>query len=160
MSIKERIAISPDDKESIYNGFKEALSRSPTKILFDKARPFIILQKPEETDDLFIEEAEIFRTVRSNQIEELQSKDPYEFFFAASDLASKKGLFINYVLVNTVDELSGWFNHDLSNKQVFGYRVVPYEEIESGSLVVACSPMKIAEPFDVSFSMKGYMDVK
>lgn len=161
MILKEHISIT-EDKESVLEAFKEAISRGSTKILYDKNRPHILLQRPISSDTDYSEVLEIFKSIRTHQIEEIDMvPNPFEFFFMVANKIAKKELHINFILVNNLSSLSKWFKHDINqSKQIYGYKVYAYEEVEEDSILIAASNVRIAESFDISYTLKGYIDVK
>ncbi len=160
MIFKEHISIT-EDKESVLEAFKEAIARGSTKILYDKNRPHLLLQRI-VNDNEYSEVLEIFKSIRTHQIEEIDKiSNPFELFFMVANQIAKKDLNINFILVNNLNIVSKWLKYDIGQlKQIFGYKVYAYEEVEEDSILIAASNVRIAEPFDITYTVKGYLDVK
>lgn len=156
MILKENIAIS-NDGDSLLNAVREAVKRGATKILYDKARPAIMLQRPIEDDEFYNEASEAYYIARERDIEEMPLiENPLDFFFRASNLISERGFFISYILTGSIKNLGDWFKSDISlTNQLFGYKVLQYEEVEEDVILICASGIKIAEPVDTKFSVKG-----
>ncbi len=161
MILKEHISIS-EDKESVIEAFKEAISRGSTKILYDKSRPHILLQRIVSNETDYTEVLEIFKSIRTHQIDEIDTmNNPFEFLFTVANIIARKELYINFILVNNMINISKWLKYDIGlSKQIYGYKVYAHEEVEEDCILIAASNVRIAEPFDITYSVKGYLDVK
>ena len=86
-TLREAIAFTGQvtNLNSIMVAVTDAINRGATKILFDKAKPYILLQRPiKEGEEETTDEQDVYRTVRQNEILEIQvddSKNAYTGFF-------------------------------------------------------------------------------
>jgi len=161
-TLREAIAFTGQvtNLNSIMVAVTDAINRGATKILFDKAKPYILLQRPiKEGEEETTDEQDVYRTVRQNEILEIQvddSKNAYTGFFDIFKTINDKKLFVNYILVNNKSKIKKWLGLN-SIDVIFNAKVLESDEVEEDVILFCGSESKLPDPFDVKFTVKGYI---
>jgi len=163
-TLREAIAFNGQvtSLNSVITAVTEAITRGATKILFDKSKPYILLQRPikedeEETTDV----QDVFKTARLNEMREFNDPGfnnlmPYEYIFEIFRIINDKELFINYILVKDKAQLEKWLNCRISN-YLLNAKVLISDELDDDVVLFCGSENKIPDPYDIKLTIKGYM---
>lgn len=145
---------------SVVTAVTDAITRGATKILFDKSKPYILLQRPiKEGEEETTDEQDVYKTARQNEVVESQVEYPddiYRELFNMFKIINDKKLFVNYVLVNNKDALRKWLKSNVSDN-LFNARIMESDEIEEDVMLICGSENRLADPYDVKFTIKGYI---
>jgi hypothetical protein len=164
--IKEYIALQGlPSTQSFTLAVSEAMPKGAVRVLCDKAKSYVVYQRPADKDELLQTEAsEVYGVIRQREIIDLplenQSfhKNLHDLFMSLND----RNLYPSFVLIKEKRLLRNLLGlpRTLPIDLLFGAKVIEHAELEDDVILVAGSNVRNAEAMDIVISIKGYLDAR
>jgi hypothetical protein len=144
-------AIDRENLKSVVSVFEEVISDN-AKILFDKSKPYLVVQKEV---DLAVDEAdEIFSFSKDCEdiVEMSIEEDKWKSLVNIFDEVALKGAFISFVVVQSKKDFMASF--ELKAPSLLGSKIYEQPELAQKTAIFCVTKYRIAEPIDIKLVIK------